>query len=220
VTIAGLAPDERESDRYDPPFRILYVCSGNLCRSVMAERLTRRALLDRSARLGQSVQVSSAGMQATPGQSAHPYTAAALARLGANVTGFAARPLTVALLRDSDLVLTATVRHRDRAVAMLPGASRRIFTIREFSRIAEHLPGEPAAVTPTPGPPRSVAARARWTVEAVAALRGRVGCAPPRNDDIADPPRRVLAFRACAREIARTVDGLVEALALAAAGRG
>jgi protein-tyrosine phosphatase len=188
-------------------FRILCVCSANICRSVMAERLTRHALLARPNGQGLRFRVSSAGLQAMVGERAHPYTTAALARLGVTVSGFVSRQLTPQLIGESDLVLTATVRHRDKAVAMLPSASRRVFTLREFARIAGHLPdfGQPA-------PETGVAQRARWVVDTVATLRGQVGFNAPAAYDIADPARRQGAFRACARGIAHAVDDSVRAL--------
>jgi protein-tyrosine phosphatase len=188
-------------------FRILYVCSANVCRSVMAERLTGCALLARPGGQGLRFRVSSAGLQALTGEQAHPYTAAALARMGANVAGFVARQLTPELLRDNDLVLTATVRHRDKAVAMLPAASRRVFTIREFARIARHLPDYGY-----PPPAAGIVERARWVVDAVATMRGQVERGAQSADDIADPARRPGAFRSCARGIATAVDGSVRAL--------
>jgi protein-tyrosine phosphatase len=219
-------------------FRILFVCAANVCRSVMAERLTRRALLDRPDGRGLRFRVSSAGLSATTGEPAHPYTVAALARLGANASGFAARRLTADLLLDSDLVLTATQRHRDRAVAMLPAASRRIFTIREFVRLAEAsrvAAGGPGRPRPGPDGADRLAGvddvdgldaadgvdgvdaadgvgRVRWTVHAAAVLRGQLDLVIPGSDDIADPACRPGAFRACARGIAESVGGVVAAL--------
>jgi protein-tyrosine phosphatase len=210
MSVLNVRRDGAAPDNLDPAldtFRILYVCSANICRSVMAERLTRLMLLARPNGQGLRFRVSSAGLQAMVGEQAHPYTAAALARMGANVTGFVSRQLTAALIGESDLVLTATVRHRDKAVGMLPAASRRIFTLREFARIAGHLRdfGYPASET-------GVAQRARWVVDAVATLRGQVGHTAPAADDIADPARRRGAFRSCARGIAVAVDDSVQAL--------
>ncbi len=215
VAVSGSAPSGSGE-----PFRVLYVCAGNLCRSVLAERLARRALRVRPGGYAGRFQVTSAGIRAVTGQPAHPYTLATLARSGADTDGFVARRLTPALVRDSDLVLTATVRHRDHVVSLLPAASRRTFTILEFARIAASVPAgaardTSALATGTPaGPaqPTDVTGYARRIVDTVATLRGQVAYVAPAADDIADPPRRPAAFRACARDVGLAVEATIAAL--------
>jgi protein-tyrosine phosphatase len=178
----------------------------------MAEMLTRQAMRPLSVSHAAPLLVSSAGVRAIAGQHAHPYAVASLAALGVRTDGFAARPLTSTLVSGSDLVLTATGRHRDAAVELVPGASRRTFTILEFARISAHLPG--ARATAVPGALRTgdIAPWARSVVGAVAMLRGQVGFVPPAADDIPDPPRRKAAFRLCARDIASAVEACADAL--------
>jgi protein-tyrosine phosphatase len=129
------------------PARILFVCTGNVCRSVIAATLARRAL-------GADFEVAGAGIDARPGQPADPYALAALATLGVlgdlGAPGVAtaagqgpatgSRRLTRDLLVHSELILTATAAHRDAAVALLPAASRRTFTLAEFARLVAARP--------------------------------------------------------------------------------
>ena len=113
------------------PFAVLTVCTGNICRSPAAERLL-------AARLGagSGVAVSSAGVGAVVGAPIPPPMAALLSGAGVSPDGFAARQLTAAMLRDSDLVLVLTRGHRARVVDVYPGAVRRTFTLRELARLA------------------------------------------------------------------------------------
>ncbi|HKT05464.1 MAG TPA: hypothetical protein VJT31_38595, partial [Rugosimonospora sp.] len=148
------------------PFRLLYVCTGNMCRSVFAEVITRHALQERSARRAAWFHVSSAGTAASPGQAVHPYTVAALRRMGIQLDGYEARRLTPSLLRDSDLVLTATVAQRDWAVGLLPAGSRRTFAIREFARVCDTLAGTPGRDEPPLDAPPNPAEQARRVVSA------------------------------------------------------
>src|SRR4051812_10984921 len=76
------------------PFTVLFVCTGNICRSPVAERVAR-AFLD--AALGAEaacIHLGSAGTRAVVGSGVHPDSAAVLAGLGGKPAGFAARQLT------------------------------------------------------------------------------------------------------------------------------
>jgi len=174
------------------PFAVLHVCVGNICRSVLAERLTRLAAQARPGRF----QVASAGTRARPGAPMHPYTAAALRSFGADPDRFAARRLTPDLVAAADVVLTATAAERDEVLSLTPAALDRTFTLREFARLAAHLP--PAG----PVQPGAV-------VAAALGLRWR---APAGDDDVADPRRTRAAFQLCAGVIAGAVRRTMAAL--------
>ena len=140
-------------------FGILFVCTGNLCRSVIAERLARRGL---HARLGADAcrfRVASAGIAALDGCLVHPYTAEALGRLGADADGVVSHALTADDVEAADLILTAGREHRDAVMAMRPGASRRAYLLREFARLAAvaplGAPGRHAADISAAGGPAS-----------------------------------------------------------------
>ncbi len=170
-------------------FRILFVCTGNICRSPLAERLTRSALGPCPA-----VQVISAGTHAQPGLEMTGHARRTLVRLGGDPEGFGSRLLVPELVADADLILTATSRHRAESVALHLAAATRAFTISEFGTLTRAVP--PGRVTRH----RDPAHRARALVDEARALRGLV-----RVDelDIADPYRGSrLAHRAAGRSIA------------------
>ncbi|MEU4405106.1 hypothetical protein AB0F88_11310 [Streptosporangium sp. NPDC023963] len=173
-------------------FRILFVCTGNICRSPLAERLTRAALGPCPA-----VQVSSAGTHAQSGMEMAGHARRTLVRLGGDPAGFGSRLLVPKLVAEADLVLTATGRHRAHAVALHLAAAGRAFTIAEFGTLVRAVP--PGKVTRH----RDPAHRARALVDEARALRGLV-----RVDelDIADPyGGSRLAYRAAGRTIARAL---------------
>lgn len=114
------------------PVRVLAVCTANISRSPAVERLLR-------LHLGEAVQVGSAGVMALVGEPIDPPVAAWLGSRGAEASGFAARQLDEALLRDADLVLALTRGHRARVLALAPAAVRRTFTVREFARVVASL---------------------------------------------------------------------------------
>ena len=113
--------------------RVVVVCTGNQCRSAMAELLFRRAL----AETGPSWEVSSAGTRAAEGQPIHRLTGDVMRSRGVVVDGFRSRPLTPAIVADADLILTAERSHRAAVVSMVPDALHRTFTLLQFARLIE-----------------------------------------------------------------------------------
>ena len=156
----------------EPAFRILTVCTGNICRSPVAERLLQHGL-------GATVEVRSAGVGAMIGDPIHPGMADHLIGDGIDADGFSAAQVTARDVRDADLVLALTRAHRADLVQLAPAALRRTFTLLQFARIvaSPQLPPVPA------GP---VDARLRALVD-VAARHRAIGAGAPEGDDVPDP---------------------------------
>lgn len=161
-------------------FTILCVCTGNVCRSPAVERLLALGL-------GPEVVVASAGTHALVGQPIAPPVDALLREAGADSTGFAARPLSEALLRPADLVLTMTMQQRSDVVVLWPRAVRRTFTLKEFARLLGEC--DPAML-----PTGSVADRLRAAIPLAAARRRHLP--DPDVDDVIDPYGRSDAVHA------------------------
>jgi len=141
------------------PFRVLFVCIGNVCRSPVGERLLAAQLpADR-------FEVGSAGVGAMIGYAMSRYAAEELLSYGGDPTGFAARQMTPDLVEGSDLVLTATRELRSQVLAEVPTALRRTFTVLEFAALAEHAEGATSAdVVKWAGTHRSMAANVEQDV--------------------------------------------------------
>lgn len=181
---------------------ILTVCTGNICRSPMAEALLR-------ARLGPlGVRVHSAGTQALVDHAMTEPAQALAVQLGAisaDAAAHRARYLVEPLLRETDLVLAMSREHRSHTVQMMPSMLRRVFTVREFARLASTLSSDDArAAADAAGvsPP----ARLRAVVSAVGAQRGLTP-ANGEDDDVIDPYRRSQAtYELSASQLAPAVD--------------
>lgn len=112
---------------------ILFVCTGNICRSPTAERLAIAMAAERGI---PDVTASSAGTRAVIGHPMHPDAARVLQDLNGDPTGFVARQLTPKVALSADLVLTMTLEHLDVVLEMAPRLLHRTFTLTEAARAA------------------------------------------------------------------------------------
>lgn len=165
--------------------RVLVVCTGNVCRSPYIERRLVQMLA------GTGVEIASAGTRALVGAPIEPGSVTALGEVHADAAGFAARQITPDLLRDADLVVTATQRHRHEVVALLPRALRRTFSLGELADLLRDvdLGVEMAAReehAPTGSSPSDVSWAARLA-DLAWSRRGRSTIRQPEDSDIPDP---------------------------------
>lgn len=165
-------------------FKILTVCSGNICRSPLAEQLLRVGLAK-----WPEVTLASAGTIGLTGQPMPPQAAALSRQFGGDPAAHVARELVSGDLMGADLVFAMSREHR-RAIAELePRAIRYTFTIREFSRLTANITdAELAEASVSAG---DVTARFGALAPLAASQRGTVP--PPAtadDDDVVDPYRR------------------------------
>jgi protein-tyrosine phosphatase len=166
-------------------FSILTVCSGNICRSPLAEQLLRVGLAS-----WPEVVLASAGTIGLTGQGM-PEQAADLSRqFGGDPSTHVAQLLTEQHIASADLVFAMSREHRRAIVELVPRAIRYTFTIREFARLVSEITDDDldeAAALPL----GDVVARFTTLIALAAAQRGAV--APPASvddDDVVDPYRR------------------------------
>ena len=157
----------------DQGFRVLVICTGNVCRSPLAERVLQYGF-DESAP-GQ-FDVTSAGTCGLTGRDAEPAIVEIAARKGVSMSGFRAREVTAELISQAHLILTMTREHRSSIVQLVPAALRRTFTLREFARIIPHVPAETDALPSQ-----------RWHSLVALAQRHRRRPEHPSLDDVVDP---------------------------------
>lgn len=111
---------------------ILFVCTGNICRSPVAERLTI-AYANRYSM--PHLRASSAGTRASIGHPIHPRAALALEELGGDASNHMAKQIKANLL-DADLILTMSTAQRSSVLELAPRQMNRTFTMYEASRLA------------------------------------------------------------------------------------
>jgi protein-tyrosine-phosphatase len=111
---------------------ILFLCTGNVCRSPMAEGLFRHAVKGRG-----EFRVLSAGLGAVDGQPPTSHSVQAMKEIGIDISRQRSRALTADLVRSADLILGMTHSHTDTVALLYPSAAERTFLLREFDDTLE-----------------------------------------------------------------------------------
>jgi len=125
---------------------ILFVCTGNTCRSPMAAGLAKRILAERlgcsaGELRGRGIEVQSAGLFAGGGARPTPEAIAAAKARGADIARHRSRKLTAELIRRADVVFCMTDLHVDEARRLVPSAARRIRRLDEGGDITDPIGG-------------------------------------------------------------------------------
>lgn len=173
---------------------ILVVCTGNICRSPMAEGFLRAAL---ASRIGDAAPaVSSAGTAGWEGAGAMYESIRAAGERGVDIETHLARGLSAGMVQEADLVVCMAAEHRDSIARAWPEHGAKTFTLKELVRLLE---GSPA--------PGTIPAR----VAAAAAARDGATAGP--EEDVHDPLGEPLdGYREIAEELQDLSDRLAVAL--------
>ncbi len=183
--------------------RILFVCTGNICRSPMAEYMTRAITGER----GLDVLVRSAGL-AGEGQPSPGYALDVMEARGIDISGHRSRRLSAMMVRSADLVVGMAGNHVREAAVLAMDRAARIGTLRELARLAERR-----------GPRASDMGVPEW-IESLTRDRpvGQIGLGGA-GDDIEDPyKRRRKFYERTATEIEQSLLPLLDLMFPSATG--
>jgi len=110
--------------------KILFVCTGNTCRSVMAELILKKMAEEKGI---EGIEVSSAGTAAFPYYKIHGELEKVMKKKGLDTSSHSATQINNALIGDSDIILVMEQKHKDYICAMQPRAGTKVFLLREYA---------------------------------------------------------------------------------------
>lgn len=109
--------------------KIMFICTGNICRSAMADGLMKKLIKDNK----KDIEVYSCGIFAEDGDMPTFNAIEAISDYGVDLRDHQATNIRNSNIEEMDIILCATVSHKNNVIAMYPKLKDRVFTMKEFA---------------------------------------------------------------------------------------
>jgi tRNA threonylcarbamoyl adenosine modification protein (Sua5/YciO/YrdC/YwlC family) len=118
-------------------YSILFVCTGNSCRSVMAKALMEKFV--KEAGISEKVHIDSAGTSTFAGIGAAPNTVSVLKDEGMDVSGHRGKNMNKDILKRSDIIFVMEKYHRNAIISMIPEIKDKVRLLKEGADISDPI---------------------------------------------------------------------------------
>ena len=135
--------------------QILFVCTGNSCRSVMAQGFLQKRMKELQHRLQQPIEVASAGVFAIDGMSPSRETLRLLQDDGVDLSAHMARNLSNEMIREAALILVMEEFQAEEILRRVPDAREKVHLLKRFG-LTNPAPAEDPSIPDPIGKPKEI----------------------------------------------------------------
>ena len=111
--------------------KIMFICTGNICRSAMAEGMMKKLIKENNI----DAEVYSCGIYAETGNGPTYNAQEAASEYGADISNHRATNIRNSKIEEMDIILCATISHKQSVLYLHPELEGKVFTMKEYAKL-------------------------------------------------------------------------------------